>query len=78
MPIPTVREVFSRLGYDIDNPNDMRNLAENIQWVSEERERKEKWRAGRLAYLGSAIIALFSAIVTIFGEWLMRKSTTGQ
>jgi 4'-phosphopantetheinyl transferase EntD len=78
LPIPgrqetrtEIREALLRLGVDIENDTSLKQFRDNQSWITEHREFVQKQRAFRSALSLSAIAALFGAIATTIGGWLL-------
>lgn len=67
-----VREIFLRIGCDIDNHKDIASLQDALRWISEEQEKRKGRIANRVAFIWSAIAALFGAVATVTLDWLIR------
>ena len=46
-------------------------------WLREQRARHEQWAIRRSQILTGAVVALFTAALSIFGPWLIRVITHG-
>jgi hypothetical protein len=70
---PNVVSVFSRLGYNLYDPQDLNRLAANLRFAEEARSRDESYKARRLGWLISGVIAVLSAFATTLGTWLVDR-----
>ena len=60
-----------RIGYDIDSVDDMADLRDTLRWAAEQRFNMNRRNTNQIAFVWSAIAALFGAGVTIIGDWLI-------
>lgn len=60
--------IFSRLGYNLYNEEDVNRLRENLRFAEEGRRKSERFESNRLGWIVGVIIAAFSAVLTALGQ----------
>ncbi len=68
-----VADIFWRMGYDINNAEDLKRLAADFRWVSDEREKaSERWPHRFTLYV-SIVTALIGSAATAVMQWLVNR-----
>ena len=70
-------DLFFRLGCDINDPDEIRSLAEDLRWIREKREAAEK----RWAFRNRTVLAIIGAVIgpplTVAIQWFVNRYNGG-
>ena len=70
---PDVAEVFSRLGYDVRNQDDLNKLGNTLRYAERLFKRDESFRSHRLGWYVSVLIAAVGAILGGVFQWVAGR-----
>lgn len=68
-----VVDFFWRLGYDLNNHDDFRRLADDFRWMANERRRAEESKPRRFSAAMTVLAAILGASATAVISWFLGK-----